>query len=161
MIQINLKQLVGKLNSFGRRSLESAAGLCLSRTNYNVEIEHWLTRMIDEPNTDVAAILQHFDVNTARLAADLTRAIDRIKTGSSRSPAMSPDLIEMVRAGWLIGSIDFQATSTRTGHLLCALLSEFRSKLRGSAGLSLESALCCYFRAWPNSKISILLVIGR
>jgi type VI secretion system protein VasG len=124
VVQINLKQLVGKLNSYGRRSLEAAAGLCLSRTNYNVEIEHWLMRLIDEPNTDVAAILQHFDVNTSRLAADLTRAIDRIKTGSSRSPAMSPDLIELIRAGWLIGSIDYQSSSTRTGHLICALLSD-------------------------------------
>jgi len=124
VVQVNLKQLLGKLDAVGRRSLEAAAGLCLARTNYNVEIEHWLLRLIDEPNTDVAAILRHFEIDISRLTADLTRALDRIKTGSSRSPAMSPDLVELVRAAWLIGSVDFGASATRTGHLLCALVSE-------------------------------------
>ena len=54
----------------------------------------------------------------------MTRAIDRFKTGSSRSPTLSPDLVELVRAAWLIGSIDFGASATRTGHLMCALLSD-------------------------------------
>ena len=73
MVQVNLKELVGKLNGVGRRSLEAAAGLCLSRTNYNVEIEHWLLKLVDEPNIDVDAILQHFEVSRSRLIADLTR----------------------------------------------------------------------------------------
>ena len=34
-MDVNLKSLVGKLNDTCRRSLEEAAGLCLSRTNYN------------------------------------------------------------------------------------------------------------------------------
>jgi type VI secretion system protein VasG len=38
MVSVNLKSLIGKLNETCRRSLEGAAGLCLTRTNYNVEI---------------------------------------------------------------------------------------------------------------------------
>ena len=45
MTQVNLKELVGKLNDTCRMALESAAGLCLSRTNYNIEIEHWLAEV--------------------------------------------------------------------------------------------------------------------
>jgi len=37
---VNLKQLIGKLNDVTRNALEGAAGLCLSRTHYNAEIEH-------------------------------------------------------------------------------------------------------------------------
>ncbi len=124
MANVNLKQLVAKLNETSRRSLEAAAGLCLSRTNYNVEIEHWLLKLIEPANTDIAVLLRHFDVDVARLNADLIRTIDRFKTGNARSPALSPDLVTLVREAWVVGSIDFAAPTTRTGHVLCALLSD-------------------------------------
>ena len=40
MAAVDLKSLVGRLNETCRRALEAAAGLTLSRTHYNVEIEH-------------------------------------------------------------------------------------------------------------------------
>ena len=46
-MSIDLKALIGKLNEPCRRALEQAAGLTLSRTNYNVEIEHWLLKLIE------------------------------------------------------------------------------------------------------------------
>ena len=39
-MSVNLKSLIGKLNTQTRSTLEAAAGLCLSRTHYNIEIEH-------------------------------------------------------------------------------------------------------------------------
>ena len=47
MSQLSLRSLVGKLDDVCRATLESAAGLALSRTNYNVEVEHWLLKLID------------------------------------------------------------------------------------------------------------------
>ncbi len=38
----NLKALIDKLNDTTRRALEAAAGLCVSRTHYDIEIEHYL-----------------------------------------------------------------------------------------------------------------------
>ena len=38
----NLKSLIGKLNDPARAALEGAAGLCLSRTHYDIEVEHYL-----------------------------------------------------------------------------------------------------------------------
>ena len=38
MVTIDLKSLVGKLNDLSRNALEGAAGLCLARTHYNVEV---------------------------------------------------------------------------------------------------------------------------
>jgi len=37
---INLKSLIGKLNEYTRKTLEASAGLCLARTNYDIEVEH-------------------------------------------------------------------------------------------------------------------------
>ncbi len=41
MARLNLKSLLGKLNTPCRTSLESAAGLCLSHTHYEVDLEHF------------------------------------------------------------------------------------------------------------------------
>ena len=82
MAPVNLKSLIGKLDDTCRRSLEGAAGLCLSRTNYNVEIEHWLIKLLETANTDLAAIFKYYGVDTGRLTADLTKVLDRLKTGT-------------------------------------------------------------------------------
>jgi type VI secretion system protein VasG len=124
MVQVNLKELVGKLNDTCRRSLEAAAGLCLSRTNYNVEIEHWLSKLFEVPNSDLLAILRHYEIDSSRVTADLVRAIDKFKTGNARPPALSPALVDLMRAAWLICSIDFGEGAVRTGHLLCAMLAD-------------------------------------
>ena len=88
----NLKALIGKLNETCRKALESAAGLCLSQTHYEVDIEHFLQKLLEIPKTDVQAILRHFEVNLDRLIADLTRTMEGFKTGNSRTPALSPRL---------------------------------------------------------------------
>ena len=91
-MSVNLKSLIGKLDDVCRSALESAAGLCLSRTNYDVEVEHVLVKILETSDTDVIKILKHFEIDGARLAKDLLRALDRLKTGNARTPALSPRL---------------------------------------------------------------------
>ena len=55
---------------------------------------------------------------------DVTRSIDRFKTGNARGPSLSPNVVDLAREAWLIASIEFGAARTRTGHLLCALVSD-------------------------------------
>ena len=55
MAAIDLKSLVGRLDEPCRRALEAAAGLTLSRSHYNVEIEHWLLKLVDGTDGDIAA----------------------------------------------------------------------------------------------------------
>ena len=43
---LNLKSLIGKLNHESRSALEAAAGLCVSRTHYDIEIEHYLSKLL-------------------------------------------------------------------------------------------------------------------
>jgi len=120
--QVNLKQLIAKFNDVCREKLEGAAGLCLSRTNYNVEIEHWIMKLVEHANSDLSIIFRQFDVDVSRLTADLMKSIDKFKTGNSRSPALSPDLVSLAQEAWLIGSIDLAAKTIRSGHVICALL---------------------------------------
>ncbi len=123
MIQLNLKKLIDKLNPSCRRSLEAAAGLCLSRTTYNVEIEHGLAKLLESTNLVIHAMLSYFEIDAARLQFELTRAIDRFKTGNAKPPALSPDIVEWVRAALLFATVDCDSPRLRSGHLLYALLA--------------------------------------
>jgi len=124
MDHANLKSLVSKLNATCRNSLEGAAGLCLSRTNYNVEIEHWLLKLLEVADSDLAAIFRYYEVDVSRLARQLTAVVDRLKTGNARPPALSPQVVTLIREAWMACSVEFGANQIRSGHLLCALLSE-------------------------------------
>ncbi len=120
---VNLRGLIAKLNAPSRSAVEGAAGLCLARTNYDVEIEHFLVKTLDATDNDLAVILKHFGVNRSRLADDLARALDKLKTGNARTPGLSPSLVSALSEAWLIGSIEYGAPRVRTGHALLALLT--------------------------------------
>ncbi|HYD52893.1 MAG TPA: type VI secretion system ATPase TssH, partial [Gemmatimonadaceae bacterium] len=121
---VNLRALIGKLNHATRAAVEGGAGLCLSRTHYDVEVEHFLAKVLDDTHGDAAAILRHFGLDRSRLEKDLDRALDRLKTGNARTPALSPSLVRMLTEAWMIGSVDFGATQVRTGHALLALVGD-------------------------------------
>ena len=120
-MNVNLRSLIGRLNHQTRSGLEAAAGLCLSRTHYDVEVEHFLMKLLDASDGDFAAILKQFEVNRSRLATDLTRSLDKLKSGNARTPALSPSLTKMLSEAWLIGSVDYGATSIRSGYTILAL----------------------------------------
>ena len=118
---MNLKSLIGKLNDSTRGALEAAAGFCLARTHYDIEVEHYLSKLLDSTDNDVAAIFKHFEIDTSRLSAELARALDKLKSGNARTPAISPSLMRMLVEAWTVGSIDYSAGQVRTGFTILAL----------------------------------------
>jgi type VI secretion system protein VasG len=124
MAAIDLRSLVGRLDEHCRRALEAAAGLTLSRTHYNVEIEHWLLKLADNTDTDIPAILRHYEADHGRLLIDLNRALDRMKTGNSRAPSLSPEIVEAAKQAWLMASVEQGLSRVRSGHILWALLAD-------------------------------------
>jgi type VI secretion system protein VasG len=122
-MSVNLRALIGKLNHTTRSAVESAAGLCLSRTHYDVEIEHYLVKLLDATDSDAAAIFKQYGLDRSRLASELAKSLDHLKTGNGRTPAISPHVAKMLDEAWRIGSLDYGATQVRTGHTIIALLS--------------------------------------
>jgi len=112
------------LIDLGKRQLEAAAGLTLSRSHYNVEIEHVLVKLIETPGSDVSLILKQSGVDAGRVLAELTRALDKMRTGNARAPALSPDIVTWLREAWLIASLEANQGKMRTGYLMAALLSD-------------------------------------
>src|SRR5512147_387878 len=122
-MNVNLKSLVGKLNPEARGALEAAAGLCLSRTHYDVEIEHYLMKLLEKTDGDAAAILKHFGVDRSRLSTELTRSLDKLKSGNARNPTISPSVVKMFSEAWLLASVDLGDSQVRTGHTILALVA--------------------------------------
>ncbi len=122
-MSINLKSLIGKLNSTTRNGLEAAAGLCLSRTHYNIEIEHYLLKLLDAADNDIEPILRHFEVDVSRLDKELNRSLDKLKTGNARTPSFSPSIVQMLTEAWTLGSINYGAGEVRTGFTILALVT--------------------------------------
>lgn len=122
-MNVNLKALIGKLNETCRHAMEAAAGLCLSRTHYDVDLEHLLVKLLDMPDIDLPRICRQYGVDPSRLLRDLTKELDRLKTGNARTPALSPRIPQLINKAWTIASIEFGVGTIRSGHLLLALLS--------------------------------------
>ncbi len=136
MITIDLKSLVGKLNEPSRNALEGAAGLCLSRTHYNVEIEHWLLKLLEIPDSDLLALLDKFDINYGKLTQDLNHELDIIKTGNTRAPALSPTIVDLAKNAWMLASVEYGHSQATSAHVLAALMLDdsLRRSTEASSG---------------------------
>jgi len=124
MVAVDLKSVVARLSDTGRRQLEAAAGLTLSRSHYNVEIEHFLLKLVETQGSDIAVILNKQGVDAGQAAAQLNRALDKLRTGNARAPSLSPDIVSWLREAWIIASLEAGSNRIRSGHMLAALLAD-------------------------------------
>src|ERR1044072_1487117 len=122
-MNVNLKNLITRLNDPCRNALEASAGLCLSRTNYDVDIEHYFIKLVEQSDNDIEKIFRHYKISNEPLTRDLTYALDRLNTGNARPPALSPHIPQLIQEAWLIASVEHGETKVRTCHLLLALLA--------------------------------------
>jgi len=123
MIELDLKALLKRLNTYCTRSLENAAGMCVSRGNYEVTLEHLLLKLIEDPSRDFQLILRHFEIDPARVEKSIQHAVEQGKTGNTGKPVFSPLLVEWVEEAWLIASVELGMGDIRSGVLIATLLS--------------------------------------
>jgi type VI secretion system protein VasG len=119
----SLNTLIAKLNPTCRQAALLAANNCLARGHYEVDLEHLLLALLDEPASDVALVLRASRIDAHTLRSDIERELQRLKTGNTRTPVFSKHLIELLEQAWLIASLDSQIGRIRSGHLLLALLT--------------------------------------
>ncbi|MCA9131663.1 MAG: type VI secretion system ATPase TssH [Planctomycetales bacterium] len=122
MSDISRTALFGKLNSVGYQSIESATVFCKMRGNPIVELVHWLNQILQLPDSDLHRIVKQFNMNPARLAKDMTEALERLPRGSTSISDLSPQIEEAVERGWVYGTLMFGESQVRTGHLVVGML---------------------------------------
>ena len=124
MINVDMRGLLGKLNTFCTSTLHNAAGLCVSRTQYEVAVEHFFLKALEDVHCDLSLILRRFEIDPSRLTSTLSDSLEDFKTGNTAKPVFSPLLIELFQTAWMLSSIDLNETRVRTGALLLAFLSK-------------------------------------
>lgn len=124
MSTMTLKSLVDKLSPNCKTLLEAGAALCNSRSHFSVEIQHWLSVMAEEQSGDLFVIADSFDISLPDLQNELQNGLEKLKTGNSNTPGLSPHIVTLLRSAWLAATIDFNDQQIRTVHLIYALLMD-------------------------------------
>jgi len=124
MLTVDIKSLLALLNSLCTRALEGAAGLCVSRSHYEVTVEHLFAKLLEEPQGDLSLILRHFEIDPQTVQRMLERTLEEFHSGNTGKPVFSPLLIQWCQDAWLLSSIDLSQRQIRSGSLLAALLAK-------------------------------------
>ncbi|ROL95659.1 type VI secretion system ATPase TssH [Pseudomonas protegens] len=122
MGEISRAALFGKLNSVAYKAIEAATVFCKLRGNPYVELAHWLHQLLQLADSDLHRIIRQFNLEPARLAKDLTEALDRLPRGSTSITDLSSHVEEAVERGWVYGSLMFGESQVRTGYLVIGIL---------------------------------------
>ncbi|KAF0862131.1 type VI secretion system ATPase TssH [Pseudomonas sp. LD120] len=122
MGEISRAALFGKLNSVAYKAIEAATVFCKLRGNPYVELAHWLHQLLQLTDSDLHRIIRQFNLEPARLAKDLTEALDRLPRGSTSITDLSSHVEEAVERGWVYGSLMFGESQVRTGYLVIGIL---------------------------------------
>ncbi len=122
MSEISRAALFGKLNALGYKAIEAATVFCKLRGNPHVEMAHWLFQILQSQDSDFHRILRQYEIDPARLAADLTRSLDALPRGATSISDFSPHIDDAVERGWVYGTLLFKEGAVRTGHLLVGML---------------------------------------
>ncbi|WP_374588415.1 type VI secretion system ATPase TssH [Ideonella dechloratans] len=120
----NLKTLIAKLDPVCRQAAERAASITLSHGHHEVDIEHLLLALLENPRSDLVVACRRWGVATEALQADLQRELARLRNGNTRTPVFGTRLLTLLEQAWLIASLDTLDPRIRSAHLLLALLTE-------------------------------------
>ena len=122
MTEISRSALFGKLNSLAYKAIEGATVFCKLRGNPYVELVHCIQQILQTPDSDMHRIVRHFEVDSSRLAKDITEALDRLPRGATSISDLSTHVENAVERGWVYATLMFGDSRVRTGHLMVGIL---------------------------------------
>ncbi len=147
MSEISRSKLFSKLGVTTYKALESATVFCKLRGNPYVELVHWLFQLSQVENGDIAKIVEKFGMDSAKLQADFTRALDALPRGASSISDLSSHIDEAVERAWTYASVMYGSERVRSAHLVIGALKS----------TSLRNALFSISREFDKVKIDRLM----
>ncbi len=120
-MSISLKALIERLTPVARQAVEQAASRALSRTHFEVEIEHVLLALLAQDQHAALAALRSLGAPLNRIEDELDNALDCFRSGNTRNPVLSSWLPKWLEKAWLLASTEFNQHDVSTLDLLLAL----------------------------------------
>jgi type VI secretion system protein VasG len=137
MADISLEAVTGKLNRVGYDAFMQALRHAKGAGNRNLELAHWLLKILQMDRTDLALTADHFKLDRARLLADTNQVVSGFAMNKTEMPEISGTVSDALERGWFYATMMFGETQIRTGHLLTALLKDQKAQ-RVLTGISKE-----------------------
>jgi type VI secretion system protein VasG len=122
MSEISRVALFGKLNPLLYKAIEGATVFCKLRGNPYVELVHWLQQILSTNDSDLHRIVRHFEVDAAKLAADLTRALDKLPRGATAISDLSEHIENAVERAWVYGTLKYGDHQVRSAYIMVGLV---------------------------------------
>ncbi|MBT3202813.1 MAG: type VI secretion system ATPase TssH [Gammaproteobacteria bacterium] len=120
-MRVNLKGLVSRLNPFCTKSLEAASGLCVTRSHYEVAVEHMLLQLLDESEADAQLLLRHFEIDPVQWAQQIQQELETFKNANPGKPVFAENLLNWLEESWIISSVQLSQSDVRSAALIAAL----------------------------------------
>ncbi len=122
MFLVEYRALLKRLNPLCTRTLEAAASLAISGSHFEIGVEHFLAKLLEEQAGDFTAIFRSLSVSNTPLVRALRRSVEQRKRGNSGRPVFSPILFSLIQDAWLLSSVEGGENKIRSGYLLLTLL---------------------------------------
>lgn len=122
MSEISRAALFGKLNPLLYKAIEGATVFCKLRGNPYVELVHWLHQVLSTNDSDLHRIIRHFDLDASKVAADLTRALDRLPRGATAISDLSEHIENAVERAWVYGTLKYGDSQVRSAYIVVGLV---------------------------------------
>ncbi|MEL7937116.1 type VI secretion system ATPase TssH [Pseudomonas delhiensis] len=113
--------LLRRLNPHCARALSAAASLCQARAHPYVTIEHWLLKLLEQGEGDLALIARRYEWDLEGLWNGLLEHLDQLPRSVRDKPQLSAALQQLIKDAWLLASMQGDNQVLRSSHLLGAL----------------------------------------
>lgn len=113
----DLKSLLVKLNNYLIRNLDTATGLGINRSHYEITFDHLLNCLIEDGMGDVPLILKHYNIDAGDVQSRVLKNLEEMGKGNTGKPKLSPLLTELLEQAWITSSVHHHETKIRSGAL--------------------------------------------
>src|SRR6185437_10274409 len=86
------------------------------------ELVHWIHQVLQQQSSDLHVIVRTSGIEAARLARDLTEALDRLPRGATSISDLSAHIEDATERAWVWATLKFGDSRIRTGYVLLAML---------------------------------------
>lgn len=128
----DLRSLLLKLNNYLVRHLDTATGLGIKRSHYEITPAHLWIVLIEDGHGDVPLILKSYGIDEGRFLQACQKNLDQLSDNHSGKPRLSRLIIDLLEAAWISSSVHHKESKIRSGTLFEAFL---RSDMLINSGL--------------------------
>ncbi len=132
MFSVEPTALIKTLSPHVTKCMELAAEVCVTRSHYEVTVEHLLGELLQDSRGDARAILQEYNIDANRLQKGVLECLEGQRVGNAGRPVLSPLLLNWIQQSWLLASTEFGAQKLGSGALLTTLILSPRTLSAGA-----------------------------